>query len=87
MHDSKRNISDYFRSSRNRVANKRTSDVLTNKIHKEFRDFFSGIDCFEGTFTLQVKEGSWPYQALPKKGRTCIAGTPKERARKATKVA
>ena len=27
--------------------------------------FFGGNQCFEGTFRLQVKEGSWPYQVPP----------------------
>ena len=26
-----------------------------NLIHNEFNDLFSGIDCFEGIFSLQVK--------------------------------
>ena len=25
---------------------------------------FSGIGCFKGIFTLQIKEGSMPYQEL-----------------------
>ena len=33
--------------------------------HKEFSNVFSGRGCFEGTFSLQVKDGSWPYEAPP----------------------
>ena len=41
-----------------RVADKRASEVLRNKM-QDFSDVFhSGIGCFEGTLTLQVKEGN-----------------------------
>ena len=33
-------------------------EVLTNKIHNEFSDVFSGIGYFEGTFSLQARDGS-----------------------------
>ena len=56
---------DYFRSSSNRAADKRAGHVLMQKIHNEFSDDFSGIVCFEGTFSLEVKDGSKPYQVLP----------------------
>ena len=39
---------------------------LTNHIHSEFSDV-SGIGCFEGTFSLQMRGGSPPYQALSKR--------------------
>ena len=32
-------------------------------VQKEFKDIFTDIGCFKGTFLLQVKEGSKPYQA------------------------
>ena len=38
------NIPDYFRLSMNRAADKRASQVLTEKIHNEFSDFFHGWD-------------------------------------------
>ena len=50
-----------FFSSTNRVTDKRASEVLTNKIHNEFSDVFSGIGCIEGSFTLQGKEISQQY--------------------------
>ena len=34
-----------------------------NKIHIEFSDVSSGIGCFGGIFSLQIKDDSWPYQA------------------------
>ena len=41
----------------------KSSRTIRNRIHIEFNDLFPGIWCFEGTFSLQVKEGSHPYQA------------------------
>ena len=56
----------YFNLSDNNEAEKRESEAITNRIYKELNDLFSGISCFEGTFSLQVKEGSHPYQASPR---------------------
>ena len=55
---------DYFHSSDNKVADKIVSEAISNRINNEFNYLFSGIGCFEGTFSLQVEEGSHPYQAL-----------------------
>ena len=53
------NMPDCVRSSINSTADKRTCLVLTNKIHNKFNIvFFLRIGCFEGTFSLQVKNGS-----------------------------
>ena len=57
--------------------------VLTNKLHNELSDVISGIDCIEGIFTMQVKEGSWQYQSFPQKGSICFAETPYGRAKEA----
>ena len=40
---------------------------VTNRIHNDFNDFFTGTGCFGGTFYLQLKEGSQPYQAPPRR--------------------
>ena len=56
--DGKINMPDYFRSSGNKSAHPKASEVLRNKISSEFSNIFSGIGCFEGTFSLQVKDGS-----------------------------
>ena len=37
------------------------------KIYKDFSDVFMAINYFEGMFKLQVREGSHPYQALPRR--------------------
>ena len=57
---------DYLYSSDNKEANKRLSETITNRIHNEFNDQFSSIGCFEGTFSLQIQEGSHQYQASPR---------------------
>ena len=48
---------------------KRASTEITQRLHREFKYVFSGIGYFNGTFSLQVKSDSKPYQALPR----CIA--------------
>ena len=35
---------------------------MTQKIHDTFGDVFNGIGCFEGTFSLQLRPDSKPYQ-------------------------
>ena len=42
---------------------KDTSRLITLRIHSKF----SGIGCFEGIFKLQVRKGSCPYQAPPRR--------------------
>ena len=44
-------------------VDKRKSIELTQKIHNMFDNVFNGIGCFEGTFSLQLKPDSKPYQA------------------------
>ena len=39
---------------------------MTKKVHEEFHDMFNGIGCFKGTFSLQLKPDSKPYQAPPR---------------------
>ena len=42
------------------------SAELTQQINKEFNDVFNGIGCTEGTFSLQLKLNSRPYQVPPR---------------------
>ena len=44
------------------MDDKRASANMTRQIQKEFENIFMGIGCFEGTFSLQVKPDSKPYQ-------------------------
>ena len=39
---------------------------MTQDIHNRFGNVFNGIGCFEGTFSLQLKPDSKPYQAPPR---------------------
>ena len=57
---------NYFFSSNNTDADKRKSSKMTQEIHDRFGDVFNGIGCFEGTFSLQLKPDSKPYQAPPR---------------------
>ena len=59
------NLINYFTSSSNIDADKRKSIEMTQIIHNKFGDVFNGIGCFEGTFSLQLKPDSRPYQAPP----------------------
>ena len=60
------NLLYYFFSSSNVDADKRKSSEMTQKIHDTFGDVFNGTGCFEGTFSLQLKPDSKPYQAPPR---------------------
>ena len=39
---------------------------MTQKIHNTYGDVFNGIGCFEGTFSLQLKPSSKPYEVPPR---------------------
>ena len=41
------------------------SAKITKELHDTYSDAISGIGCFKGTFSLQVKEGTESYQAPP----------------------
>ena len=53
---------NYFYSSNNIDADKAKSKAMTQQIHKEYGKVFNGIGCFVGTFSLQLKLDSKPYQ-------------------------
>ena len=56
---------NYFASSSNIDADKKSIE-MTQIIHDKFCDVFNSIGCFEGTFSLQLKPYSKPYQAPPR---------------------
>ena len=64
---SKTDVPDYFYSNDNKETNKRASEAITNRIYNEFKNFFSDTSCFEGTFSMQIKEGSCQYKAPPRR--------------------
>ena len=53
----------YFLPGPNSNNGKRVSVEITQWLQKEFKNLFNGIGCFNGTFSLQVKPNSQPYQA------------------------
>ena len=57
---------NYFFSSNNTDADKRKSSKMIQKIHDVFGNVFNGIGCFRGTFSLQLKPDSKPYQPPPR---------------------
>ena len=57
------NMPDYFRSNTDREADKRAGQLTTQRTNNELSDNFTRIRCSDDTFRLQVKKGSWPYQA------------------------
>ena len=65
-HPGNKHISiNYFHSSNNVDADKRSNIAMMQRIHTRFGDVFNGIGCFEGRFSLQLKPDSKPYQAPP----------------------
>ena len=57
---------NYFYSSNNVDADKRSSIAMMQSIHTGFGNVFNGIWCFKGTFSLQFKPDSKPYQTPPR---------------------
>ena len=57
---------NYFHSLNNIDAEKRSSIAMTQSIHSRFGNIFNGIGCFKGTFSLQLKPDSKPYQIPPR---------------------
>ena len=56
----------YFLLGPSKDSDKKASTEIRKQLHKEFEDVFTGIGCFDGTFSLQVKQDSKPYQASPR---------------------
>ena len=81
-HPGNKHISiNYFHSSNNVDADKRSSIAMMQRIHTRFGDVFNGIGCFEGTFSLQLKPDSKPYQAPPRHVAYVLKETFKEELR------
>ena len=58
------NYTEYFIPGICWVNDRRASTELT-KLLKDFDDVFSGIVCYDGTFSLQIKPDSKLYQVPP----------------------
>ena len=57
---------EYFIAGPNKEADMMASAKITKELHKKYNEVFTEIGCFEGTFSLEVKEGMKPYQAPPR---------------------
>ena len=57
---------NYFYSSKDTDTDKRKSSTMTQKIHDTFGNAFNSTGCFKGTFSLQLKPDSKPYQVPPR---------------------
>ena len=55
---------DYFIAGPGTEANRVASAEITQKMHDDVSDIFTGNGCFKGTFSLQVKYDTKPYKAL-----------------------
>ena len=62
---------EYLLSGPSYDSNKKRSTETTQQPHKDFEDVFNGIGYFAGTFSLQLKPDSKPYQ-VPQR---CITHT------------
>ena len=53
---------EYFLSGLSNDSNKKRSTETIQQLHKDFEDVFNGIGYFDGTFSLQLRLDSKPYQ-------------------------
>ena len=63
--DKEPNTINYFNPGPDQ-DNKKVSAEITKQLQRDVKDVFNGIGCFDGTFSLQLKLGSKPYQAAPR---------------------
>ena len=59
-------IIEYFLLGLSYDTDKKRSAETTQQLHRDFEDAFNGIGCLNGTFSLQLKLDSKPYQAPPR---------------------
>ena len=60
------NTVNYFFPGPNQDNETRGSAEITQQLQRDFEDVFTGIGCFDGMFSLQIKPDSRPYQVSPK---------------------
>ena len=56
---------NYFLPGPSQDNDKKVSSGIMQQLQRDFKYVFTGIGCFNGTFSLQVKLDSKPYQAPP----------------------
>ena len=54
---------EYFLLGPSSENDRRASTEITKQLQRDFEDIFSGIGCFDGMCSLQIKPDSKPYQA------------------------
>ena len=81
------NIPDYFRSIANKETDMRVSRLLAVKIHSEFSNNFTSMGWLERTFMVWMREGSHPYQALPRRMTYALPRATIRRSWQTTKAA
>ena len=59
-------IIDYFLMGPSRESDKKPNTKITDQMCNEFENVLSGIGCFEGIITVQIKEGSNMCQPPPR---------------------
>ena len=59
------NTINYFLPGPNQDNDKTVSAETTQQLQRDFKDVFTGIGCFDGMFSLQVKPDCKPYQVPP----------------------
>ena len=47
---------NYFFPGPNQDNDKRVSPEITQQLQRDFKDVFTRVGCFDGTFSLQVKQ-------------------------------
>ena len=57
---------NYFFPGPNQEKYQTVSAEMTKHLQRDFKDVCKGIECLDGTFSLQVKTDSKPYQASPR---------------------
>ena len=62
---------NYFPPGPNQDNDKEASAEITQQLQRDFKDVFTGIGCFDGTFSLQVKPESKPLPGTPKTCSLC----------------
>ena len=67
--DNEPNKINYSHPGPSKDSNKRVRAEITQQLQRHFKDVFTGIGCFDGTYSLQVKLDSKPYQVPPR----CVA--------------
>ena len=58
VNDKEPNTIDYFIPGPTQDNDKRVSAEITEQQQRDFKDVFTVIGCFDGTFSLQVKPDS-----------------------------